>query len=171
MWTKLTDDGRIKEAFLDIDDQLIKDVIYDIIKIGDQMNRQTPIMGTMTNHHTDTPAFNKLSDLIVKSLDFAVIKMDNFWGHSLKGDDYIAPHHHQTEAKLFKKWKSFVFYLDVPEGSGEIYFPFYDLMKTPEKKQILVFDEDVMHEVLANYDKEIVRYACSGNLLVSRKSG
>ena len=171
MWTKLTDDGRIQEAFLDIDDQLIEDVINDIIEIGDEHDRQTAIQGTMTGYHTDTPAFNKLSDLIIESLDFTVEKMDNFWGHFLTGEDYIEPHHHQTEAKMFKYWKSFVFYLDVPEGSGEIYFPFYDLIKIPKKKQILVFDDDVVHEVLPNEDTDIVRYACSGNLLVGRKSG
>lgn len=167
-WNVLTDDGKIKSKFLDIDQELIDGLISEIDELGDQENRRTNVQGNMTAYRTHSPHFAKLRKIVRKNLDFKIVKILDLWGHTLKGLDHILPHTHEGMWNP-EEYGSFVFYLDVPEGSGELYFPTYDLELKPENKMFVYFNVDVLHEVLPNHDPNILRVSTAGNLQIVKK--
>jgi hypothetical protein len=167
-WNVLTDDGKIKSKFIDIDQEMIDGLISEINELGDMERRRTNIRGHMTAYRTDSPYFTKLRQIVRDNLDFKLVKIFNIWGHVLTGMDHILPHEHGGMHNP-EECGSFVYYLDVPEGSGELYFPHYDLELKPENKLFIFFDVDVLHEVLPNHDPNILRISTAGNLQILKK--
>lgn len=157
-WNVLTD--KIKFKFLNINQEIIDGLISEINELGDQMNRTTNVKGSMTSYHTATPYFLKLQEIIEENLDFKVV---DIWGHILREQDHVLPHHH-AGMEHPEQYASFVFYLDAPEGSGELYFPTYDLELIPKNNLLTLFDVDVIHEVLPNHNPNISRISVAGNL-------
>ena len=167
-WNVLTDDGKIKSKFLDIDQEIIEGLISEINELGDQMNRTTNVQGSMTSYKTATLYFLKLQEIIKENLDFKIVDFVDFWGHILRGQDHILPHTHEG-MKHPEQYASFVFYLDTSNGSGELYFPTYDLELIPQNNLLVLFDVDVVHEVLPNHDPNISRISAAGNLKILEK--
>ncbi len=168
-WNFLTNDQKIKTKILDIDKNITDGTINEILETGDKQKHRTNIRGSMTDFRTTTPYLSVLKKIISENIEYEKFIIRNFWGHYLTGNDHISPHNHLWDGSTKEKIpraKAFVFYIDVPVGSGEIYFNDYGIEILPKNNQLMLFDCDVMHEVLPNYDAKIKRISCAGNLTV-----
>lgn len=167
----LSDDGKIKYKFLDIEDKLIDNLIEQIQKIGDQEYSQSIIKGAATGYDTHYGHFKTLKKVIKRNVPFKIKHFANIWAHMLTDNNYVTPHNHLEHPVDKIDWstrKCFVLYLQAPEGCGKIYFNDYDLEITPLKKLFLYFEPDVFHEVLPNDAQNITRIACAGNLILAK---
>lgn len=161
-WNNLTEDGKIKSTYLDIDQEMVDGLIAEIESQGRNKYHPTNIKGTMTSYRTTSPHFIKIRPLLKECLGFDCQILD-LWGHVLTGLEYIQPHVHSGMYDI-ENYGSFCYYLDVPEGSGPLYFADYDLEVTPQNKMLVYFDVDVVHEVSPNDELNIRRYTIAGNL-------
>jgi len=165
MWTVLNEEWEIKSTFLDVDDELLINLKNDIKQIGDCLFGTTNLSGLMTDWKTKTESFllleNKISK-VLPELDKNINHHDH-WGAIYRDDDYAKPHNHAGEDDS-KPDLSFTFYIDAPEGSGELYFPDCDLTIIPEKKMLVTFSPLAYHQVLPNSVSGIERILTAGNV-------
>lgn len=157
-WNNLTDDGLIKSKFIDINQEMINGLISEIDSQGKNKDNST-YTGLMTPFMTKSPYFKEFHTFLEKYFD---CELKAFCGHRLTGLEHIGPHRHKPYSG--GNVDSFCYYLDVPEGSGQIYFSDYDLEIVPENKMFLSFHVDLMHEVLPNEFFDIKRYAIAGRM-------
>ena len=162
MWNYLNDE--IKYTFLDVSDELLKDLESDIRKRGDEVYRTSNVKADMTNWSIDVESFKMLESIISKKMN-REISYQNHWGIIYRDGDHAIPHSH--DGGEVNPDMSFVFYVNTPEGSGILHFCDYDIFLPPEKNMLVTFNSTVKHEVFPNTVSGIERVATAGNVFFS----
>lgn len=165
MWTVLNEEYDIKYTFLDVDDELLIDLKNDIKEIGDCLFGSTNLTALMTNWKTETKSFSILENKIFEVVPECNKNSNyrNHWGAIYRDGDHAKPHTHEG-GKHPDPDLSFTFYIDAPEGSGELYFPECDLTVIPENKMLITFSPRACHQVLPNSVSDIERILTAGNI-------
>jgi hypothetical protein len=164
MWTYLNDETpKIKYTFLDATDELLEQLTKDIKNTGDKQSGTTNVYAHMTDWRTRLRSFDTLSKLVLSALDIDSKTVEDFeqWGLLYKDNDCAKPHAHDPADYAF------VFYIDAPEGSGEIHFHDIDYTLTPQKNMLVAFEGTAIHEVYPNTISGIERVATAGNIVLS----
>ena len=112
------------------------------------------------------PGFDKLEKIIIDmSIYLSKIyynktikpRVENLWGMIYKKGDYAMVHDHWPSL-----WSG-VYYIEVPDNSGDLYFPQLKQTITPQNNQMIVFEGKTRHGVRESLsDKE--RIAVSFNV-------
>ncbi|MDO7613833.1 MAG: 2OG-Fe(II) oxygenase family protein [Crocinitomicaceae bacterium] len=147
----------IRYVTLDISDDLVNRLIKDIKSTGDKTYQSSNLQCDMTDWKTMLSSFDELENIISKQIVEDCTFKDH-WGAVYRDGDYAKPHDH-GESDI-----SFVFYLDAPEGSGEIYFNQIDVSVKPKNKMLMLFPGTVIHEVWPNTTSGIERIITAGNV-------
>ena len=161
MWTVLNEEYDIKCTFLDVSDELLNKLGDDIKKTGDKTYGTTNLKAEMTNWKTELKSFFQLESFIANKFTKRCTFVDH-WGAVYRDGDHALPHDHTEYGD--NGGESFVFYVDVPEGSGNIYFSEADLTVEPQNKMLVSFPATVIHEVYPNTISGIERIITAGNI-------
>ena len=149
------------------DDEMNKNIIEQIRKTGDVQDYKTNVKAYMTDWNmSDKPGFDKLEKIIIEMTNYLSKiyynrpinpRVENLWGMIYKKGDYAMVHDHWPSL-----WSG-VYYIEVPNNSGDLFFPQLKQTMTPKKNQMIVFEGKTRHGVRESLsDKE--RIAVSFNV-------
>ena len=149
------------------DDEMNKNIVEQIRKTGDVQDYKTNVKAYMTDWNmSDKPGFDKLEKIIIEMTNYLSKiyynrpinpRVENLWGMIYKKGDYAMVHDHWPSL-----WSG-VYYIEVPNNSGDLFFPQLKQTMTPKKNQMIVFEGKTRHGVRESLsDKE--RIAVSFNV-------
>ena len=149
------------------DDEMNKNIIEQIRKTGDVQDYKTNVKAYMTDWDMrGKPGFDKLEKIIMDMVNYLSKiyynrpinpRVENLWGMIYKKGDYAMVHDHWPSL-----WSG-VYYIEVPNNSGDLFFPQLKQTMTPKKNQMIVFEGKTRHGVRESLsDKE--RIAVSFNV-------
>ena len=149
------------------DDEMNKNIIEQIRKTGDVQDYKTNVKAYMTNWDMrGKPGFDKLEKIIMDMVNYLSKiyynrpinpRVENLWGMIYKKGDYAMVHDHWPSL-----WSG-VYYIEVPNNSGDLFFPQLKQTMAPKKNQMIVFEGKTRHGVRESLsDKE--RIAVSFNV-------
>jgi hypothetical protein len=149
------------------DEDMNKSIIDEIRKTGDVQDYKTNVKAYMTDWDMKgKPGFDKLEKIIIDMTKYLSKiyynrkiepKVSDMWGMIYKKGDYAMVHDHWPSL-----WSG-VYYIEVPDNSGDLYFPQLKQTMTPKNNQVIVFEGKTRHGVRESLsDKE--RIAVSFNV-------
>ena len=149
------------------DDEMNKNIIEQIRKTGDVQDYKTNVKAYMTDWDMrGKPGFDKLEKIIMDMTNYLSKiyynrpinpRVENLWGMIYKKGDYAMVHDHWPSL-----WSG-VYYIEVPDNSGDLFFPQLKQAMAPKKNQMIVFEGKTRHGVRESLsDKE--RIAVSFNV-------
>ena len=151
------------------DDELIQ----DILRIRDTEENPFDVNHTFSEDSTypETESAKHLIDLIDETIEndiHSLLVGDMVWGHVMKPNESTAPHSHDNRSDPYSFGISWVYYLQAPEGCGDLAFQTYVQTKLfvtnvkPESGLLRIFPDWITHYTLPNRSNEN-RISISGN--------
>lgn len=156
--TSLGNDAWVLECFYP-DANNINQHILDLIKKSDQ--KEITVNDVYVNKMTEWNLQFKLSQNFILdaflnyildticnnfNIDNSKLKCSSCWGVIYNEEDYIMPHDHGTSY-------SFVYYVNVPEGSAPLIFSEFGYKILAEVGKLVLFNGSLTHEVPKNKSK------------------
>ena len=135
-----------------------------ILKLGDQMDRNTNVKADMTHPYTFLPEWQPLCNNIMKNhlpkftgeID-ATFVCHAIWGASYSKGDYTVFHDH------FPSVLSFIYYVKADEDSAPLVFTDIDYELHPKENDLIIFPSYLKHGVPTQMT-DTNRICISGNI-------
>lgn len=174
MWNYFGD-YNIKSTFIDIDDKVLDEIsicitnLYEQLPKKDASQKITPnsfnfgFERSVEKHSSILHLEKRISEKFSEEVLFKV-----HWSKIYKRGQTLPVHNHATTGVTPNEF-AFVFYVDAPEGSGQLVFPDLGIEITPKEKMFVMFDNSYNHEVLPSTCEE--RIITSGNIKVGNIAG
>lgn len=151
------------------DDELIE----DILRIRDTEKNPYDINHTFNedSSYPETEAATNLLTLIDETIQsdiHSLLTGDMVWAHVIKPNESTSPHTHDNRCDPYSYGVSWVYYLQAPEGCGDLAFQTYVQTKLfvthlkPDPGMLCVFPDWITHYTLPNRTNEN-RISISGN--------
>jgi hypothetical protein len=141
-----------------VDPQMCEDIEKEIREMGDRQDHKTNVKAQMTEWQMQNkPGFKVLTEKILDMAEFISKKYYNrpmkgriadMWGMLYKKGDHAIVHDHWPAL-----WSG-VYYLKVPNNSGELYFPQLKQSFMPNENQLVLFNGSTRHGVKENLNGE-----------------
>lgn len=141
-----------------IDPKMVENIQNQIEEMGDKQDHKTNVKAQMTEWDMqDKPGFSELKNYILDVVEFISKKYYNrpckarisdMWGMIYKKGDHAVVHDHWPAL-----WSG-VFYMKVPEKSGELFFPQLKQTIMPNDNQLIIFNGSTRHGVKESFSDE-----------------
>ena len=130
------------------DKKILDDLKQDVVEnVLDWYYYKTNIKGHMTSYKRYTEERKKMFKPVIDFLNEKRLHVIEAWGGVLKKGDYVAEHNHMpkvTEHNTGLNASGVLYLTDVLPGT---YFKKYDTTIKPEVGKIIIFGNDLFHEV------------------------